>query len=194
MSDLRASGFSLRREIVGSLFESLSAKTANGLVNVIIDTPKGSRNKFKFDEQVQCFRLSRILPLGACFPYDFGGIPGTAAEDGDPLDVLVIAQEASFVGCLLTAKLIGGVRAEQTEKGRTIRNDRLLAVPVTNANPAEFSHIDQLPSARVAEIEHFFVSYNQAHGRQFRPTGHAGPDEADRVLAAAIQRFEESRE
>jgi iron complex outermembrane receptor protein len=55
----------------------LSAKTANGLVNVIIDTPKGSRNKFKFDEQVQCFRLSRILPLGACFPYDFGGIPGT---------------------------------------------------------------------------------------------------------------------
>src|SRR5689334_23970898 len=106
MSDLRASGFSLRREIVGSLFESLSAKTANGLVNVIIDTPKGSRNKFKFDEQVQCFRLSRILPLGACFPYDFGGIPGTAAEDGDPLDVLVIAQEGSFVGCLLTAKLI----------------------------------------------------------------------------------------
>jgi inorganic pyrophosphatase len=61
-------------------------------------------------------------------------------------------------------------------------------------NPAELSHIDELASARVAEIEHFFVSYNQAHGRYFRPTGHAGPDEAERVLAAAIQRYEKNRE
>src|SRR3954462_15964187 len=123
MADLRTSGFSFRREIVGSPFESLSAKTANGLVNVIIDTPKGSRNKFKFDEQVHCFGLSRILPLGACFRYASGGIPGTAAEDGDPLDVLVIAQEGTFDGCLVTDQHIGGERAEQKERGKTIRND-----------------------------------------------------------------------
>jgi inorganic pyrophosphatase len=175
-------------------YDLLPARTGYGLVNVIIDTPKGSRNKFKFDEKAQCFRLSRILPLGASFPYDFGAIPRTLADDGDPLDVLVISEEASFTGCLLNARLIGAVRAEQTEKGRTIRNDRLLAVPVTSVNPAELSHIDDLPSARVAEIEHFFVSYNQVHGRHFRPTGHAGPDEADRMLVAAEQRYEHTRE
>ncbi|HVY06484.1 MAG TPA: inorganic diphosphatase [Burkholderiales bacterium] len=171
-------------------YDSLPARTGFGLVNVIVDTPRGSRNKFKFDAQAGCFRLSRILPLGAAFPYDFGSIPRTIAEDGDPLDVMVICDEASFCGCLLNAKIIGAVRAEQTEKGRTIRNDRLLAVPVTGVNPAERSHIDELPSSMVAEIEHFFVSHNRAHGRQFRPTGHAGPDEADRVLAAAEQRYQ----
>ncbi len=171
-------------------YDSLPARAGYGLVNVIIDTPRGSRNKFKFDEKAQCFRLSRILPLGAAFPYDFGSIPRTIAEDGDPLDVMVLSDEASFAGCLLNAKIIGAVRAEQTEKGRTIRNDRLLAVPVTIVNPAELTHIDELPSSKVAEIEHFFVSYNRAHGRQFRPTGHAGPDEAERVLSAAEQRYE----
>jgi inorganic pyrophosphatase len=175
---------------MGNPYDSLPARTGYGLVNVIIDTPRGSRNKFKFDEKAQCFRLSRILPLGASFPYDFGSIPRTIAEDGDPLDVLVISDEASFVGCLLNARIIGAVRAEQTEKGRTIRNDRLLAVPVTSVNPAELSHIDELASSKVAEIEHFFVSYNRAHGRQFRPTGHAGPEEAERVLSTAEQRYE----
>src|SRR5258706_3645262 len=194
MADIRATGFGLPGERSGSPYDLLPARAGYGLVNVIIDTPKGSRNKFKFDEQALCFRLSHILPLGAAFPYDFGSIPGTIAEDGDPLDVMVIADEASFVDCLLNAKLIGAVRAEQTEKGKTIRNDRLLAVPVTSVNAAELSHIDELSSARVAEIEHFFVSYNQAHGRHFRPTGHAGPDEAERVLAAAEQRHEKSAE
>jgi len=192
MADIRATGFGLPGESRDSPYDLLPARADHGLINVIIDTPKGSRNKFKFDERGRCFRLSRILPLGAAFPYDFGSIPGTLADDGDPLDVLVIADDASFVGCLLNAKLIGAVRAEQTEKGKTIRNDRLLAVPVTSVNPAEMSHIDELSSARIAEIEHFFVCYNQAHGRHFRPTGHAGPDEAERALAAAEQRYEKS--
>ena len=175
-------------------YASLPARSGVGLVNVIIDTPKGSRNKFKFDEKAGCFRLSRILPVGASFPYDFGSIPGTLAEDGDPLDVLVIAEEASFAGCLLSVRLIGAVRAEQTEQGRTIRNDRLLGVPVTSVNPAELTHIADLSSTRVAEIEHFFVSYNQAHSRHFRPTGHGGPEEAQMMLGAAEQRFKKTRE
>jgi inorganic pyrophosphatase len=108
--------------------------------------------------------------------------------------VLVVYSEASFVGCLLKAKVIGAFRAEQTEQGKTIRNDRLLAVPVTKVNPAEFSNIDELSSVSVSEIEHFFVSYNKAHGREFRPTGRVGPQEADRIVAAAIQRYEASRD
>lgn len=169
--------------------DSVLSKAEPGLVNIMIDTPKGSRNKFKYDEKARCFRLSRILPAGACFPYDFGSIPMTLAEDGDALDVLVISDTSSFPGCLVTGKLIGTITAEQSEKKRTIRNDRLLAVPVTPANPPIFAHIDDLPDAWVTEIEHFFVSYNQAQGREYKPIKHGGPQEAEAALTAAKRRY-----
>lgn len=169
--------------------DRLSPTAGPGLVNIIIDTPKGSRNKFKYDEKTRCFRLSHILPAGACFPYDFGSIPMTLAEDGDALDVLVISEAPSFTGCLITGKLIGTISGEQTEEGKTVRNDRLLAVPVTPANPALFAHIDNLPEAWVTEIEHFFVSYNQMLGREYKPIGHGGAKEAEAAMTAAGQRY-----
>jgi inorganic pyrophosphatase len=173
--------------------DKLQPKAHTGLVHVVVDTPKGSRYKFKYDEDAQCFSLGRILPAGACFPHDFGSIPQTLAEDGDALDVVVLGPAASFPGCLIRCKLIGGIRAKQTEKGKTIRNDRLLAVPVTKANPAEFSNIAELPAAWVRELEHFFVSYNQAHGREFKPLGRMGPGEAEQALAAAVKRYRKKK-
>ncbi len=174
---------------MSGVFDRLGSQAESGLVNIIVDTPKGSRNKFKYDEKTRCLRLSRILPAGASFPYDFGSIPGTCAEDGDALDVLVISEVPSFPGCLITGKLIGTISGEQTEKEKTIRNDRLLAVPVTPANPALFAHIDDLPDAWLREIEHFFVSYNQAQGRQYKPIRRGGPEEAEAALTAAKQRY-----
>lgn len=171
----------------------LPSMAESGLVNIIIDTPKGSRNKFKYDEKTRCFRLSRILPAGASFPYDFGSIPMTLAEDGDALDVLVISDTPSFTGCLITGKLIGTISGEQTEKKKTIRNDRLLAVPVTPANPALFTHINSLPESWITEIEHFFVSYNQAQGREYKPTKHGGPKEAKAALTAARRRYKHNK-
>src|SRR5262245_29945269 len=97
-----------------------------GLVNVIIDTPQGSRIKFKYDEELGLFKLGKVLPLGASFPYDFGFIPSTYAEDDDPVDILVLMDEPAFSGCLLKVRLLGALEAEQTENGKTNRNDRLL--------------------------------------------------------------------
>jgi inorganic pyrophosphatase len=168
---------------------TLEPRTESGLVNIIVDTPKGSRNKFKYDEKTRCFRLSRILPIGASFPFDFGSIPMTSAEDGDALDVLVIGDAPSFPGCLLTGKLIGTISGEQTEKKKTIRNDRLLAVPVTPANPPLFEHIDDLPSGWITEIEHFFISYNRVQGREYKPIKRGGPKVAEETLANAEQRY-----
>ena len=97
------------------------------LVRVVIDTPAGSRNKYKFDPELGLFKISRILPVGMSFPFDFGSIPRTEAEDGDALDVLVLSEAPLFVGCLVHVHLIGVIRTTQTERGKSIRNDRLVA-------------------------------------------------------------------
>src|SRR5881392_941690 len=96
-------------------------------VNVVIETPKGSRNKFKFDESCGVFSLGSVLPAGSVFPYDFGYIPGTRADDGDPLDVLLLMDVPAFAGCRVQSRLIGVIEAEQTDKDGTERNDRLVA-------------------------------------------------------------------
>ncbi|MDQ3290654.1 MAG: inorganic diphosphatase, partial [Bacteroidota bacterium] len=100
----------------------------NNYYNVIIETPKGSRNKLAYDEKFGLFKLKNVLPVGASFPYDFGFIPRTIGEDGDPIDVLVLMDEPVAPGTLVPARLIGVIAAEQTEEGNTVRNDRLLAV------------------------------------------------------------------
>ena len=158
-------------------------------VHVVIDTPRGSRNKFKYDEPLGLFRLSRILPAGMQFPYDFGSVPRTLAEDGDALDVLVLMDSPTFPGCLLTARLLGALRANQTEKRETIRNDRLIAVAETPVNQPEIQGIDELGDDQLEEIEDFFIAYNHAHGREFKPTGRLGPEDADKLLEKAMRAY-----
>src|SRR6188768_486559 len=86
-------------------------------INVVIETPRGSRNKFHFDEKLRQFSLKKVLPAGSAFPYDFGFIRGTKAEDGDPLDVLVLMDESAFPGCQVESRLVGVIEAEQVEDG-----------------------------------------------------------------------------
>jgi inorganic pyrophosphatase len=169
------------------LLHQLPARQGDsGLFNVIVDTPKGSRNKYKYDEAQGLWRLSKVLPLGAAFPFDFGFIPSTRSEDGDPLDALVLVDEPTFPGCILPVRLIGVIAAEQTEKGKTVRNDRLIGVVETPYNPPPFQALDQLSAQWLAEIEHFFVSYNHMEGREFRPLGRHGRERAQAMIAAAM--------
>ena len=161
----------------------------SGNLNAIIDTPKGSHNKFKFDPKLGLFRLTGVLPAGAVFPYDFGDVPSTLAEDGDPVDVLVLMDEPAFVGCLVEARLVGVVEAEQTEKGKTERNDRLIAVAAESRVHRGVRALGNLPAALLDEIEHFFVSYNRARGKEFRPTARHGPKIARRIISEGENRF-----
>lgn len=158
-------------------------------LNVIIETPKGSRNKFDYDEEYRLFKLGGVLAAGAVFPYDFGFVPSTIGGDGDPLDVLVLMDEPAFTGCLVPARLIGVIVAEQTEGGRTTRNDRLIAVAANSRNHRDVRSLDALHGNLVDEIEHFFVSYNTAKGKQFRPTGRFGADRAREIFDEANARF-----
>jgi inorganic pyrophosphatase len=158
----------------------------SGLLNLIVDTPKGCRNKYKYDEKHGLWRLSKVLPLGASFPFDFGFIPSTRGEDGDPIDALVLLEERAFPGCIVPARLIGVLEAEQTEQGKTVRNDRLVTVVETPYNPPTFHSLQELNSQCLDEIEHFFISYNQMEGRQFKPLGRHGPEKAQEMIEAAL--------
>jgi inorganic pyrophosphatase len=154
----------------------------SGDLNVIIDTPKGSRNKYSWDEKLQLFELSGVLPAGAVFPYDFGFIPKTRGGDGDPLDVLVLMDEPAFTGCLVRSRLLGVIEAEQTEKGETERNDRLIAVASKSRLHADLKSITDLNPKLLDEIEHFFISYNEAKGKKFKPLGRYGPERARKLV------------
>ena len=147
-------------------------------VNIIVETPKGQRNKFKYDPDARCFTLGKVLPAGAVFPFDFGSIPSTLAADGDPLDVIVLIEEGSFAGCLVPVRLVGVLEAEQTQEGKTQRNDRLIGVAVASRLYEKTGTLKDLPVRRLTEIEHYFVSYNKERGRKFRPRGRFGPARA----------------
>ena len=170
--------------------EHLSAREPNsGFVRAIVDTPKGSRNKYKYDEQLGVYRLSKILPLGSAFPYDFGFIPSTLAEDGDPLDIIVLMDAPTHVGCLLDVRLIGIVMAEQTEDGKTDDNDRLLGVSVHSYDHEAVKTIDDVSETLLSQVEEFFISYNKQRGKKFKVTGTGGPKKATKTLREGMRAY-----
>jgi inorganic pyrophosphatase len=161
----------------------------SGALNVVIETPKGSRNKLAYDPDAGAFTLRKVLPRGLVFPFDFGFIPSTAGQDGDPLDVLLLLDEPLPTGCLVPARLLGVIEAEQTEKGQTERNDRLIAVAVAGQEQSGTKSLKDLGEDLLGAIEHFFVSYNEMAGKQFRPLGRYGPRRAEKLVRVGEKRF-----
>ena len=162
--------------------------TKQNYVRVIVETPKGSRTKYDFEKEFGIYRMTKVLPQGHVFPFDFGFVPGTRGEDRDPLDVLVLSEESvGFPGVLVETRLIGVIEAEQTEKdGETVRNDRIIAVAEPSLLYKEVVYLSDLPASVLEEIENFFISYNEQAGKKFKPTGRGGPDRAKRLIKAAL--------
>lgn len=140
----------------------------SGQLNVVIETPRGSRNKYKYDEATGLFTLGKILPAGSIFPIDFGFVPGTRAADGDPLDVMVYTEDALVTGCLAQCRPIGIIEVEQNKNGKQVRNDRVVAIPVLSKVYEHIRLIDELPKVLVKEWVTFFAYYQQMNGNSFR--------------------------
>jgi inorganic pyrophosphatase len=157
-------------------------------VQVVIETPKGSRNKYAFDPEQRVFKLKRVLPAGMTFPYDFGFVPSTKAEDGDPVDVLVLMDEPAFPGCLLECRLIGVIEGEQEEDGKKERNDRIVAIEQSNHSFADISQINDLGKQFLREIQMFFVNYHELQGKKFRVLGIRGPSQARKCIQKGLQK------
>jgi inorganic pyrophosphatase len=152
-------------------------------VSVMVESPRGFNQKFDYDPDEQRFRLSKILPAGMVFPFDFGMVPGTKGEDGDPLDMIVIAESGTFPGCLMDCRLVGALQAEQTERdGITIRNDRLIGIPLASQQYAEIASIEQLPDTILDQLEAFFRNYNEQAGKAFKVTARLNAERAALLL------------
>lgn len=160
----------------------------------IIETPKGRRNKFDYDPESGLFELAGLLPEGMAFPFDFGFIPSTLADDGDPVDVMVLMDEPAHVGCLLDVRLIGVIEAEQTQHGKTESNNRLLAVSIHSYSHENVVSIKHMTPSFLTQIEEFFVSYNKLRGKKFKVTGQGGPERALALLKKGAKEFEKKKQ
>jgi len=157
-------------------------------IQVVVETPKGSRNKYAFDPDERVFTLKKVLPAGMSFPYDFGFIPSTLADDGDPLDVLVLMDEPAFPGCVLACRLIGVIEGEQRDGKQKTRNDRIVAVEQGNHSYATITHIDDLGKRFVKELEEFFVNYHDLMGKRFEVLDVRGLKEARKCVEKGIRK------
>jgi inorganic pyrophosphatase len=163
-----------------------NSKISPNSLDVVIETPKGSRNKFKYDPEKRMFRLSQILPQGMIFPFDFGFVPNTRSDDGDPLDVLVLIEEATFPACVLECALIGVIEAQQTEQsGKSNRNDRLIATARQSLLYSQVVDIRDLNPTVLKHIEAFFVNYQKLRNVEVSILGHHGTNRAEEILRAS---------
>ena len=128
-------------------------------LRVVIETPKGSRNKFAFDPKEGLFELKKVLPAGMAFPYDFGFVPSTKADDGDPVDVLVLMDEPAFAGCVLTCRVIGVTEGDEGQGKEKVRNDRIIAIEIGEHSWEDVKTVDDLGKSFAKELEEFFVNY-----------------------------------
>jgi inorganic pyrophosphatase len=151
-------------------------------VDIIIETPKGSREKYKYDEDHRLFRLHKTLHASLSFPYDFGFIPKTKGEDGDPIDVMIISEFQSFPGCVMDCRIIGCIKAEQSADGKMIRNDRFLAVPEPSVIYENVLSIQDLSPTILIEIVSFFTTYMQLEGKEFLLLGNLDALQATALL------------
>lgn len=165
----------------------------SGSVYLVIETPRGSRNKYAFDPEIDCFALKKVLPLGFSFPFDFGFIPSTLGEDGDPLDVLLLLDESVPMGCIVKVDVIGAIKLEQKKDGATVRNDRLIGTPAGIGARNRMECLADLPPELLNQIEAFFIAYARSDGKIVTPLGHGAREEAIGLVELGAQKAAAAR-
>ncbi|MBO9201612.1 MULTISPECIES: inorganic diphosphatase [Niastella] len=134
-------------------------------MDIIIETPKGSRQKYTYDKELKLFRLKKVLAAGLVFPYDFGFIPGTKGEDGDPFDILVLSEFQGFPGCVVDVRIVGCLPAMQTHAKKSFRNDRYIGILEQSTVYERITSLEELPMSIIDSIKLFFTTYLQAEGK-----------------------------
>ncbi len=155
------------------------------IVRAIVEIPKNSSNKYEYDGALGVFRLDRALYSPMHYPGDYGFIPGTLAEDGDPIDVLTLVDEASFPGVLIMVRPLGMLEMVD----QNLPDQKILAVPERNPRFDQIHTIDQVFPHNLREIEHFFAIYKELEGKHTKMNGWRGPREARESIRKARERY-----
>ncbi len=160
--------------------ERLSPFDEAGSLRAVVESPRGSAVKLKYDPRLHLMTYGRPLPLGLRFPCEWGFVPGTCAEDGDPLDALVLSDAPTFPGIVIACRAIGVIEVEQDDRARRgrERNDRIIAVPVADKRSEPLQRYADVPPRTRAELEAFLLAAVQFQNKHVVIVGHAGPDEA----------------
>lgn len=155
------------------------------IVRAIIEIPQNSANKYEYDGKLGVFRMDRALYSPMHYPGDYGFIPGTLADDNDPLDVLVLVQQPSFPGCLIEVRPVGILNMVDNDE----RDQKVLAVPTKNPRYDQIHTMDQIFSHVKREIEHFFTIYKELEGKVTKMQGWGGPREARKAISDSRDRY-----
>ena len=163
----------------------IPARNEDGSVNALIEIPRGSRNKYEYDEELGVIALDRTLYSAVHYPTDYGYVPGTRGPDGETVDVMVMVEESVFPGCLVRVRLLGVLTIRKTNGDP---ESKLLAVPVSEPRFAEMRDIADVPRHLCEEIEHFFEVYKELEGSEIKSLGWEGAERAERVLEEVVER------
>ncbi len=159
-------------------FEKIPTWADGKHIHAVVETPRGSKAKIKFDSKLKTFTLSKPLLVGLAYPYDWGFVPGTKADDGDPVDALIIHKAATFPGLVLTCRVIGVLEVEQSTKKGKERNDRVFLVPAQSDFEAEIEDVRNLSKRTVGELEKFFEATDALDDKRLKFLGWRGPKAA----------------
>jgi inorganic pyrophosphatase len=174
-----------------SNFLKLPLFTEEGDVNVVVETPRGSRAKFAFDPELKAFVFRKSLLTGLTYPHDWGFAPSTKADDGDPLDIMVIHDATTFPGLVVKCRVIGILEIEQKSKNKAERNDRLFAVPRRSHSELALKDVRDLTRPIQKELEKFFIATDEFEDKTLKIIGWKGPKTALKVIREAAKSFQE---
>jgi inorganic pyrophosphatase len=175
---------SSQKEIMANLYNISAGKNAPEIVNVIIEVPRNSSNKYEYDKESGVIKLDRVLYASMSYPGDYGFIPSSLGGDGDPLDVVLLSTHPFHVGVMVEARVVG-MLVMRDDKGE---DEKILAVPANDPRWDDRVQLEDVQQHRLAEIEHFFAEYKTLEGKTVETHGWRGKDAAMQTIAEALER------